>query len=58
VLLGGGKQLLIGNLLETVYLEFQNIPFGAALSIVMVAVMLLALAVAAASTRLYRRRLA
>lgn len=58
VLLGGGKQLLIGNLLEIVYLEFRNVPFGAALSIVMVGVMLCALAVGGASVGFFRRRLA
>lgn len=58
VLLGGGKQLLIGNLLEIVYLEFRNIPFGAALSIVMTAFMLVALGIGAVISSRYRRRLA
>jgi spermidine/putrescine transport system permease protein len=58
VLLGGGKQLLIGNLLETVYLEFRDIPFGAAMSVVMVIFMLIALAATAILARIVRRRLA
>lgn len=58
VLLGGGKQLLVGNLLETVYLEFRDIPFGAAMSVVMVIFMLAALGVSAALTRVIRKRLA
>lgn len=58
VLLGGGKQLLIGNLLEIVYLEFRNVPFGAALSIVMTAFMLAALGIGAVVSSRYRKRLA
>ena len=56
VLLGGGKQMLLGNLLETVYLEFRDIPLGAAISIVMVIFMLLALAVVGASGNVLRKR--
>lgn len=33
VLLGGGKDLLVGNLIVTLYTEFRNQPVGAALSI-------------------------
>lgn len=58
VLLGGGKQLLIGNLLEIVYLEFRNVPFGAAISIVMTAFMLAALGIGAVISSRQRRRLA
>jgi spermidine/putrescine transport system permease protein len=56
VLLGGGKQLLIGNLLETVYLEFRDIPLGAAISIVMVVFMLVTLAVVATASNVLRKR--
>jgi spermidine/putrescine transport system permease protein len=34
-ILGGGKNILIGNLIVTLYLEFRNIPFGSAVSIVL-----------------------
>jgi len=34
-ILGGGKSILIGNLIVTLYLEFRNIPFGSAVSIVL-----------------------
>ncbi len=37
VLLGGGKDLIIGNLIVTLFLEFRNMPFGAAVSVVLVA---------------------
>lgn len=35
-LMGGGKTLLIGNLIENQFLSAQNWPFGAALSIVLI----------------------
>jgi spermidine/putrescine transport system permease protein len=34
VLLGGGKDLLLGNLIVTLALEFRNIPFASAVAIV------------------------
>jgi len=34
-ILGGGKNILIGNLIVTLYLEFRNIPFGSAVSVVL-----------------------
>jgi spermidine/putrescine transport system permease protein len=37
VLLGGGKDLIIGNLIVTLFLEFRNMPFGSAVSVVLVA---------------------
>ena len=37
VLLGGGKDLIIGNLIVTLFLEFRDMPFGAAVSVVLVA---------------------
>ncbi|WP_321936289.1 ABC transporter permease [Paraburkholderia sp. J8-2] len=33
-LLGGGKQLIIGNLIVQLFLDFRNIPFGSAVSVV------------------------
>lgn len=41
VLLGGGKDLLVGNLIVTLYTEFRNQPVGAALSMFVLALMLL-----------------
>lgn len=40
-LLGGGKRILIGNLIVMQYLEFRNIPFGSAVATVLLAVVLL-----------------
>jgi spermidine/putrescine transport system permease protein len=34
-LLGGGKNILIGNLIVMLYLEFRNIPFGSAVAVVL-----------------------
>lgn len=51
VLLGGGKQLLVGNLIVTLYTEFRNQPLGAALSMIVLALMLISLVVAAAALR-------
>lgn len=45
VLLGGGKDLLVGNLIVTLYTEFRNQPMGAAVSVVVLALMLLSIAV-------------
>lgn len=33
VLLGGGKQIILGNLIVQLFLEFRNIPLGAAVSV-------------------------
>lgn len=33
VLLGGGKDIILGNLIVQLFLEFRNIPLGAAMSI-------------------------
>jgi len=41
VLLGGGKSLIIGNLIVTLYLEFRNMPFGAAVSVVLFVIVML-----------------
>jgi spermidine/putrescine transport system permease protein len=35
VLLGGGKDIILGNLIVQLFLEFRNIPLGAAVSIAM-----------------------
>ncbi len=45
VLLGGGKDPLVGNLIVTLYTEFRNQPMGAAVSMVLLAFMLLSMAV-------------
>jgi spermidine/putrescine transport system permease protein len=47
VLLGGGKQLLVGNLIVTLYTEFRNQPMGAALSMIVLGLMVLSLIIAA-----------
>jgi spermidine/putrescine transport system permease protein len=44
-LLGGGKSLLVGNLIAAQFGEARNWPFGAALSILLLIVVLLALLV-------------
>lgn len=46
VLLGGGKDPLVGNLIVTLYTEFRNEPLGAALSMVVLGLMLLTLIIA------------
>lgn len=40
VLLGGGKDLLVGNLIVMLYTEFRNQPTGAAISVVLLVLML------------------
>ncbi|PRI12375.1 ABC transporter permease [Leucobacter massiliensis] len=52
VLLGGGKVLLIGNLIASQFGDARNWPFGAALSVVILIVLMLALIAIA----LYSRR--
>jgi spermidine/putrescine transport system permease protein len=44
VLLGGGKSLIIGNLIVTLYLEFRNMPFGAAVSVVLFVIVMVGIA--------------
>jgi spermidine/putrescine transport system permease protein len=41
VLLGGGKSIILGNLIVQLFLEFRNIPLGAAVSVVMLGFALL-----------------
>jgi spermidine/putrescine transport system permease protein len=55
VLLGGGKDLLVGNLIVTLYTEFRNQPMGAALSMVVLVLMLASIAVAGLLLRLRNR---
>lgn len=43
VLLGGGKDLLLGNLIVTLALEFRNIPFASAAAVVAVAFVMVGL---------------
>jgi spermidine/putrescine transport system permease protein len=56
VLLGGGKDQLVGNLIVTLYTEFRNQPMGAAAATILLLLMLIALGVAAAFIRPSRRR--
>jgi len=51
VLLGGGKSVILGNLIVQLFLEFRNIPLGAAVSMLM-------LAIAGVGILLYMRALA
>lgn len=46
VLLGGGKSLLVGNLIVTLYTEFRNQPMGAALSMVVLILMIASIGIA------------
>lgn len=43
-ILGGGKSILVGNLIVTLYLEFRNIPFGSAVSIALLVFVLIGIA--------------
>lgn len=58
VLLGGGKDQLVGNLIVTLYTEFRNQPMGAAVSMALLALMLLAMAVAGLIARRGRKKVA
>jgi spermidine/putrescine transport system permease protein len=55
VLLGGGKDLLVGNLIVTLYTEFRNQPVGAALSMVVLVLMLASIAIAGVLLKLRNR---
>lgn len=55
VLLGGGKDLLVGNLIVTLYTEFRNQPMGAALSMIVLVLMLASIAVAGLLLKLRNR---
>ncbi|MBT0768040.1 ABC transporter permease [Kineosporia sp. J2-2] len=56
VLLGGGKDPLVGNLIVTLFTEFRNEPLGAAMSMVVLILMLLSVAVVAGLLRLLSNR--
>ena len=43
ILLGGGKNPLVGNLIVTLYTEFRNQPMGAAVSVLLLVLMFVAL---------------
>lgn len=58
VLLGGGKDQLVGNLIVTLYTEFRNQPMGAAVSMVLLVLMLLAMVVAGLIARRGRKKVA
>lgn len=58
VLLGGGKDQLVGNLIVTLYTEFRNQPMGAAVSMALLALMLVAMAVAGLIARRGRKKVA
>lgn len=50
-LLGGGKSLLVGNLIAAQYSEARNWPFGSAISVLLLVVLLLALLLAVGWSR-------
>ncbi|MER6529640.1 ABC transporter permease [Streptomyces sp. NPDC001508] len=56
VLLGGGKDQLVGNLIVTLYTEFRNQPMGAAASVVLLALMTVSVAVLGTAARRLRRK--
>ncbi|MEU4224689.1 ABC transporter permease [Nonomuraea sp. NPDC026600] len=56
VLLGGGKDQLVGNLIVTLYTEFRNQPMGAAASVVLLLLMLISLALFGLGARRVRSR--
>lgn len=56
VLLGGGRDQLVGNLIVTLYTEFRNQPMGAAASVVLLVLMVAStVAVGLAARRLRRK---
>lgn len=56
VLLGGGKDPLVGNLIVTLFTEFRNEPLGSALSVVVFVLMLLSVAAAGLVLRAISRK--
>ncbi|GAB3403580.1 ABC transporter permease [Schumannella luteola] len=56
VLLGGGKDPLVGNLIVTLFTEFRNEPLGAALSMVVLVLMLVTVALAGIVTRVVTKK--
>ncbi|WP_329024542.1 ABC transporter permease [Streptomyces sp. NBC_00690] len=58
VLLGGGRDQLVGNLIVTLYTEFRNQPMGAAASVVLLVLMVASMAVFGLAARRLRRKTA
>ncbi|MEV6347458.1 ABC transporter permease [Actinoplanes sp. NPDC051851] len=56
VLLGGGKDPLVGNLIVTLFTEFRNEPMGAAMSMVVLVLMLVSVALITGVLRLIATR--
>ncbi|MEU3602557.1 ABC transporter permease [Streptomyces sp. NPDC006798] len=56
VLLGGGRDQLVGNLIVTLYTEFRNQPMGAAASVVLLLLMVASMAVFGLAARRLRRK--
>lgn len=56
VLLGGGKDPLVGNLIVTLFTEFRNEPLGSALSVVVFVLMLLSVIAAGLVLRAISRK--
>ncbi|WP_084961422.1 ABC transporter permease [Thermoactinospora rubra] len=50
-LLGGGKSLMVGNLVQTAFLRERDYPFGSALALTLIAVLLVLLVVQAKAAR-------
>lgn len=50
-LLGGGKSLMVGNLVETAFLRERDYPFGATLALVLIVVLLVLLVIQARAAR-------
>jgi spermidine/putrescine transport system permease protein len=50
-LLGGSRDLLVGNLIKNQFLEVRNWPFGSAASIALIVIMVLLLVAYTASIR-------
>lgn len=58
VLLGGGRDQLVGNLIVTLYTEFRNQPMGAAASVVLLVLMVASTVVFGLAARRLRRKTA
>jgi len=56
VLLGGGRDQLVGNLIVTLYTEFRNQPMGAAASVLLLLLMVASMAVFGLTARRLRRK--
>ncbi|WP_445397841.1 ABC transporter permease [Streptomyces sp. LE64] len=58
VLLGGGRDQLVGNLIVTLYTEFRNQPMGAAASVILLVLMVASTAAFGLAARRLRRKTA